>query len=278
MAERAYDVPAVRKAISMIELLCASAQPLGISEISQRLELNKNMVFRLIRTLCELGWIVADNDGGLKYRMTLQAFQHTSKPVNRLSVRVAAMEPLRRLWEATQQSCYLCILDQRRAMCIEHLDATGDLRFVARVGGRYHLHSTAPGKVLLAYSGNGLLRQLGKADLPALTPNTITSKRALKEHLAAVVAAGYAVDDMENADGVICLAVPVFGCDNKLVASLGVSSLTFNYSMPQLIEQLGPRVLEAGRAASRTMGASEPSPGHAGRACTGQVPVRRRAR
>lgn len=257
MTERSYDVPAVRKAISLIELLCESARPMGISEISQRLELNKNMVFRLVRTLSELGWIVADNDNGLKYRMTLQPFQHTSKPVSRLNVRVAAAEPLRQLWEATQQSCYLCILEQRRALCIEHLDATGDLRFAARVGGHYYLHASAPGKVLLAYSGDELFRQLTKADLPARTANTITDKRALKEHMAAVVSAGYAVDDMENVEGVICLAAPIFGSDDKLVGTLGLSSLTFNYSTPQLIAELGPLVIEAGRAASRTMGASE---------------------
>ncbi|HOW70740.1 MAG TPA: IclR family transcriptional regulator [Phycisphaerae bacterium] len=257
MSERLYDVPAARKAISLIELLCESPQPMGVSEISQRLELNKNMVFRLVRTLSDLGWIVADHDNVLKYRMTLQPFQHTSKPVSRLNVRVAAAEPLHHLWETTQQSCYLCILDQRRALCIEHLDATGDLRFAARVGGHYYLHASAPGKVLLAYSGDELLRQLGKADLPARTPKTITDKRALKEHLAAVVAAGYAVDDMENVDGVICLAVPIFGPDDKLVGTLGLSSLTFNYTTPQLVGELGPLVMEAGQATSRTMGASE---------------------
>ena len=257
MSEREYDVPAVRKAISLIELLCESPSPLGISEISQRLDLNKNMVFRLIRTLTEQGWIVADGEDSLKYRMTLLPFQHTSKPVNRLNVRVAAMEPLRQLWEATQQSCYLCILNQRRALCVEHWDGTGMLRVHAAVGGRYYLNATAPGKVLLAHAHDDVLRHLGKEDLPKRTPKTITDKAQLKKHVAEVARQGYAVDGQENAEGVICYAVPVRNYNDEVVGALGLSTLTFDYSVERMVRDLGPLVDEAGRAASLVLGASK---------------------
>lgn len=257
MSEREYDVPAARKAISLIELLCESIKPLGISEISQRLDLNKNMVFRLVRTLTELGWIVADGEESQKYRMTLLPFQHASKPVNRMSVRLAALEPLRQLWETTQQSCYLCILDRRRSLCVEHFDATGALRIHGSVGGRYYLNATAPGKIMLAYDQTDLLQQLTKADLPQLTPNTIVEKALLREHLAEVVRQGYAVDDRENAEGVICYAVPVMNYANQMVGALGLSTLTFDYSTERMIQELGPLVDQAGRATSLILGSSE---------------------
>lgn len=258
MSERDYDVPAVRKAISLIEVLCDSSQPLGITEISQRLGLNKNMVFRLIRTLTELGWVTTDHDDPLKYRMTLQPFQLASKPVDRLSVHTAALKPLRQLWEQTEKSCYLCILDHKRALCVAQMEATGDLRFSSRVGGRYFLHSTAPGKVLLAHAGPELLAQLGPEDLPGLTPHTLTNPVLLGEHLNEVLEQGYALDLMENAEGVLCYSVPIFNYDNLVVGTLGISTLTFQCSMDTLITELGPLVSEAGRNASQILGA----PGH----------------
>lgn len=255
MSERTYDVPAVRKAIGLIELLCESSRPLGITEISQRLGSNKNMVFRLIRTLTDLGWVTTDQDDNLKYRMTLQPFQLASMPVGRLSVHTAALRPLRQLWEQTEKSCYLCILDHRRALCVTHMEATGDLRFTCRVGGRYYLHSTAPGKVLLAHAGLELLAQLGPDDLPELTSHTITHPVLLGEHLQEVREQGYALDLMENAEGVLCFAVPIFNYDSMVVGAVGLSTLTFQCSRDTLISELGPLVSEAGRMTSQILGA-----------------------
>ena len=257
MTQRDYEVPALRKAIALIELLCASSRPMGISEISQALDLNKNMVFRMVRTLTQAGWLCADNEENLKYRMTLAPFQHTSKPVQRMNFRMAALEPLRILWEKTQQSCYLCILDRRRSLCIEHMDATGVLRIHGAVGGHYYLHATAPGKIFLAYDTSNLLDRLNDDDLPRLTPNTLTDKPLLADHLHQVMAQGYAVDDRENAEGVLCYAVPVFNYQQQVVGAIGLSTLTFEYTTRRMIDELGPLVDEAGRTASRILGAAE---------------------
>ena len=60
MAKASYDVPAVRKAIRLLEVLCDSPRAMGVSELAQKLDLNKNMVFRLLRTLCEEGWVTQE--------------------------------------------------------------------------------------------------------------------------------------------------------------------------------------------------------------------------
>ena len=64
-----YQVPGFSKGLRLIELLCAARQPLGVSELSQQLGLNKPMVFRLLRTLLAAGWVVQDGEGP-KYRMS----------------------------------------------------------------------------------------------------------------------------------------------------------------------------------------------------------------
>ena len=73
MAKSSYDAPAARNAVRVIELLCESERPLGVREVARRLELNSNMVFRLMRTLHRQGWVVPDEDG-TKYAMSLRPF------------------------------------------------------------------------------------------------------------------------------------------------------------------------------------------------------------
>jgi len=252
MAKTSYDVPAVRKALRLIELLCDSDEPLGVTEIGQRLELNKNMTFRLLRTLHGEGWIVQEE--GPKYRMSLRPFHHTSKPVGRMNLRTAAEEPLKELWKATGESTYLVVLDGDRMLVLDHLDSTRDVRIAAKVGARYHLHAAAPGKLLLAHAGPSLLEELAEDGLQRFTAHTITNRDELRENLARIVAEGYALDLEEYADGLLCFAAPIFDYEEKVVGAIGISVLTLYSTSKKMVDEFGHKVIAAGKRISAALG------------------------
>ncbi len=254
MAQTSYDVPAVRKAIRLIELLCESEHPLGVSEIGHRLDLNKNMVFRLLRTLQEEGWIIQENGGAPKYRMSLRPFHHASKPVSRTNLRVAANEPIRELWQDTGESTYLGVLDGDRTLFLEHLDATGNIRLSAQVGGRYAMHCAAPGKVLLAHADEALLKKLAKKGFERQTRRTICDLPALQKALDEVIRQGYALDLEEYADGLLCFAAPIHDYKERVIGTVGQSVLTLHYTPERLVEELGPNICDTARKISLAMG------------------------
>jgi IclR family KDG regulon transcriptional repressor len=103
--ENNYMIPAVEKAIGVLECLCGSPSPMGVSELTRELNLNKNMVFRLLQTLERRGWIIQEE--GAKYRVSLRPFRHFSQVVDRMDVHQAAKSPLRTLWADTGESCSL---------------------------------------------------------------------------------------------------------------------------------------------------------------------------
>jgi DNA-binding IclR family transcriptional regulator len=249
-----YDAPAARLALMLVEVLCASDQPLGVAELARRLGSNPNMTFRLLRTLEDAGWILRRDDA--KYEMGLRAFHFTSMPVGRMSLRRAADTPLRRLWEAFGESTYLGVVDGTRTLFLEHLDATGDIRLSARPGGRYRMHCAAPGKVLLAFSNPELADQVAAEGLDAQTVHTITTHEALQAELERIRARGYGLDREEYATGLICFAAPVFGVDDRLVGTIGVSVLTLRWSLERLCGELGPQVIAAANATSAGLGSS----------------------
>ncbi|MEI6646150.1 MAG: IclR family transcriptional regulator [bacterium] len=252
-----YDAPAARMVIRLIEELCNSEEPLGVTELVQRLKSNANMVFRLLHTLEDVGWIVRSGGTTPKYGMGLRPFHYTSKPIRRTNVRQAAELPLMALHQMTRQSCYLGIIDGTRTFMTEHLDALeGDIRLNAQPGGRHLMHCAAPGKVLLAYSPEAFLDRVIKAEgLPAQTDHTITSTAKLKKELATIRRNGYAMDREEFARGLICFAAPIFDVNNQLVGTVGISVLTLYYSLTQLEKELGPAVIEAANRISEALGA-----------------------
>lgn len=256
MAKTSYDAPAVRKAVVLIELLCESDKPLGVSEVSQALKINSNMVFRLLKTLEEEGWIVKAGEGP-KYAMSLRPFHYMSKTVRRMGLRTAADAPLKRLWDDTHESCYLGVIDGTRTLFLEHLDATGDVRVIANPGGRFLMHCAAPGKVLLAFSpGTFVDKVLAETGLPSQTKKTIVNVKAFQKELSEIRVRGYALDNEEYAEGLLCFAVPVFNVKDELAGTIGISVLSLYYSLEKLIREIGPKVVAAANETSNSLGAT----------------------
>ncbi|MGD0897036.1 MAG: IclR family transcriptional regulator [Thermoguttaceae bacterium] len=250
---RSYSAPAVTQAVRLIELLCQSDRPLGVSEIAEQIGVNKHTTIRLLSTLHTEGWVVRYREGP-KYAIGLRPFHHTSKAIQRLGPRVAAEEPLRALWQATGQTTWLGVLDGDEVLYIEHFDATGNVKIVGRIGGRYPLHCSAPGKVLLAYAGEPLLRQLAKRSLVRQTKHTLCDLDELRIHLRQVVSQGYAIDVEEYAEGVLCFAAPLFDYAGNCVAAIGQSVLTLHFTPERFRNELGTRVIEVGKKVSLALG------------------------
>ena len=98
------------------------------------------------------------------------------------------------------------------------------------LGRRFPLHASSSGKLLLATSDKARLHQLLPRQLPALTPHTITSRRALTRELAQIRAEGYAstVDELE--EGLSGISIGIYGADGVLLGSVNVSGLSQRFN------------------------------------------------
>ena len=220
----AYDAPALRKGIRLLELLCEATGPLSVAQLSQRLGLNKHMILRLLGTLCDEGWVVQEE--GPVYRLSLVPLHHFSKPISRMDVVAAAEEPIAELWETTGETTYMSIRDGDRSMGVIVHQTRRDVQVAGRIGARLLMHCCAPGKVLLAFGDPKLFERLTREGFARQTGKTIADPAELGEHLKLIVRQGYATDDEEYLPGMICLAGPVFDYTGRVVASIGITTLT----------------------------------------------------
>jgi len=256
MTKASYDVPAVRHAIRLLEVLGDSRHPLGVSEIARAIGSNKNMTYRLLSTLQDEGWVAAEEPGP-GYRMTLVPFQMASRPLANMDLRSAAQPPMRELWEELGESTYLGILDDDAVLYIEHLDSRQNIRIAGRVGGRYPLHCTAPGKVLLAHAGEKYSAKIAAAGLERFTDNTLCAPAALAADLARVRERGWALDNEEYGRGLLCLAAPIADHSQEVVGTVGISVTMLSHTVAELVDELGPKILSTAHAISRRIGRNE---------------------
>ena len=119
-------------------------------------------------------------------------------------------------------SYYLGKLCEFEVVYISSLDGPGPIRITIEPPGSIELHTTALGKVLLAYQAPEFIQEfLEKCVLKSYTPRTVTNPEELIAQIQAVKIQGYATNDGEHYEDIGAVAAPVF--DNKSQVTAGVS-------------------------------------------------------
>ena len=222
MTERrqAGGVQAVERALDVLEALGVSEGALGLTELIQATGLPLATVHRLLGTLAGRGYVRQDPDSR-KYLLGPSVLK-LREPYTRL-FGVWARRHLAELAEVTMESANLAVLDGNHVVYIAQVAAPRRLRMFTQVGNRVLPHSSAVGKVLLAFGPREEAeRVIDRTGLPPRTAATITDRARFLAELDTVARQGYGVDAGEEEEGVRCLAVPVFVVGQP-VAAMSVS-------------------------------------------------------
>jgi DNA-binding IclR family transcriptional regulator len=159
------------------------------------------------------------------------------------------VDALRRLAAETGESAYLSAWREDGIRALASVGGVRAVRVATPANGPYRSpHARATGKLLLAYADEARRASaLGAGELEPVTPNTITDRARLAEHLEAIRRAGFAEDHEEFMEGVSCVAAPVL-LGESLIAALTVSAPTQRFDRHRA--ELRNAVLRAARAAT----------------------------
>ena len=213
-------VRSVARALNILKCFNSHPHLLGITEISDRLQLSKGTVHLLIKTLEEQGFVeqVAENK---KYRLGSVIYELGMTAVGDL--RIPSRARLQQMNYEIAMPCYLAINIGNKAVLIEKAEPVNPFMVVMQIGAILPYHSSSMGKILLAFSDAATQENLiDSFELQALTPNTITGRELLKKELEEVLRQEYALDREETLPGVFCVAVPVRDGNGRVIAALSV--------------------------------------------------------
>lgn len=246
------SVQSVERAMAILEAMGRAGRPLSVREIGKLVALPRPTVYRLLGTLGSHG-AVAATDGG--YVIGSRILWLAAQRLEQTELRAASRPHVLDLRDDTGLTVHVGVLEQGQVVYIEKAEPPGPLRMASAIGRIMPAHCTSLGKAMLACmpeeTVRGLLRAFG---MPRRTPRTITDPEKMIADLAATNARGYAIDNIENEDGIRCVGAPIFDHRGAVAGAVSLSGSTRSVTLERIRRELGPRVREAAERISRALG------------------------
>ena len=220
--EPKYAVPALDKALDVIELLAEARAPMSQADISRALDRNPNELFRILNALASRNYI-RRSDGG-RFRLSLKLFElsRTHSPYEEI-LRVA-MPAMKQLSETLSESCHLSMLRDGEVLILAQVESPNPIRLSIEVGSRHSLLGTTSGRVLLA-SMDTDERNLYLEQSPDFVSQSEESRANFITRLHSIHERGYEVADGERFVGGLDVGALVGSSASRVKAALVVSTL-----------------------------------------------------
>ncbi len=251
LPEEGTRIQSVARAIQLLKQLASSKGPTTVPVLAAACGLQRTTAWRLISTLEGEGLVERVSPGG-GFRVGYGAVAIAAGVLDREQAVVRLVRPvLEALVESTGESAGLCVVKGLQATVVDEVDPPAVLS-VNWVGKEFPLHTSSPGKILLASLSAEELDELLQQPLSALTPRTITDPARLRRELQRVRTSGFAVSDEEFELGCVGISTPVGHADRptEVLAVTGPSLRIPRKRYPQIVAQLKT----AARAAAHALG------------------------
>jgi IclR family transcriptional regulator, KDG regulon repressor len=202
-----YVIQSVAHSLDVLEQFFGEVDELGVTELSKRLKLHKNNVFRLLATLEARGYI-EQNKSTENYRLGIKCLHLGRRYIHHMGLVRQARPILAEVAKKCRESAFVAIARRDGVVPLEAAEPDDrSVRIMAPIGQTLPLHCTAIGKAYLAFDPEEQLMSLLPEQLHRYTENTIVDRVLLLEQLRAVTRDGYSVDAGEYLEDVASVAV-----------------------------------------------------------------------
>lgn len=219
------------KVLTVLHAFRADDDELTLAELGRRTGLPKGTLHRVVTDLVAARLL--DRVGGPPpgegaargggYRLGGQLFELGMRASVERGLLEVAIPFMQDLYERTHETVHLGIREGTEVVYVGKIGGHRQAKAPSRVGGRMPLHCTALGKTLLAYAPRSVFARTVEVGLVRKTPRTIVAPGLLRSELRQVVQSGVAFEHEESAVGLVCVAAPVRGPDELVVAAISVT-------------------------------------------------------
>lgn len=214
--ERAGGIQVIARAAAVLRALKEHPAGLSLGELAKLLGLPRSTIQRIVDALDDENLVIAASPTrGVRLGPALLALAAAT----RFEIAELARPVLQEISRDCGETVDLSLLDGDKLVFVDQVSGVHRLRAESAVGVSFALHSTAPGKAMLAAMDEHALGNLRpRLRLTRLTPRTITAWPVLADELSRVRESGVGVDDEENSVGICALAVALHLPGGELAA------------------------------------------------------------
>lgn len=213
----------VAKAFALLEYFTVKKPEWGVRELAVEVGASASTTYRLMATLENLG-ALKKNPLSEKYSLGLKLFELGNRvEIQRVFVKHTHPE-LEKVAEEIKETVHLGILRNHQVFMVDRIESPKGLKLDSIIGTYSPAYCSGLGKILLAHLPLAQSKQTLEAI--SLIPNTkftITKITRLLKELQTVQQQGFAIDREELEEGLICVAVPIYNQNDRVVAALSAA-------------------------------------------------------
>lgn len=241
-----YAVEATGTSLTIFEALVEAERPIGVTALSERIDVSKSVVHNHLSTLRARGFVVKH---GEQYKPSLRTLRLGNRTRQRLGVYRAARPSLDNLTAATGETTTLFVLEEDWGVPAYVVDANDERPVTFEEGERLPLPVTAPGKAILAsLSDDHVDRILHSTELTPLTDKTVTDPDELEAQVRRIRDDGIAFCREEHREDVVGVAAPIETGETHSVAALGICGPAERLNGRYLEEDITGQVLSTAKS------------------------------
>jgi DNA-binding IclR family transcriptional regulator len=212
----------LERGLAVLAAVAAAGRAASLAETARRVGLHRSTVHHLLQSLVGTGYLRQEPQSR-GYELTHKLYQITGRTWTTGELAELAQPLLEKLTRATGEGTSVAAWLGGPVRIVAKREAEGPVRVVQDIGAERPIYCTAVGKAIAAWLPRAEVQtELARTGMARLTPKTLTTRAAFDAELRRIRAAGHAIDDEEQYEGLRCIAMPVFSYSGRVYGSMCV--------------------------------------------------------
>ncbi len=234
-------VQSVERTFRLLEIICENGK-IGITEAAKLSDLSKATAFRLINSLCLLGYVQKSGD---LYKPSVKILTLAAKIPFSDDVRMIFRPIIEKISDDCKETVHLVERNGNSAVYIDKIvPKTNFMIMASKIGMSVSLVKTAAGKAILS--------KLDDLEIEKIWNESCEEGKNFKDpaqfsafmnDISKARETGYSIEIEENEPGVCCVAVPVCDIAGNYNNAISISAPVFKTDRKKL-ETLGKNLLK----------------------------------
>jgi len=241
----------VERTIEILETLSQEKNGLTVKDITKIMKIPKTSAYDILETLVHMEILEKYTNELNFYKIGLKSFQIGNSYSHQREIFKIIDKPLQELAEKTEKTVFYGLENAGQIVYISKHESKKAIITTSGIGSTNPMYCTSLGKSILAFVSPEKLEYL--LTLQSFEKNTkyTLSKEELLKELSDIKIKGYALDNREVENHMLCIGAPIFNFKKEVVGSISISGL---FSKERDIDYESKELLKISFEISRKLG------------------------
>ena len=248
------QISSILRALQILECFMDNETEWTLKALVAQLNMPTTTVFRQVSTLTERQYLEQD-PVRKSYRVGPRLMLLSSAILGQSDLRQIARPELELLSDTIQETINLSVLLEHDIFYLDKVETHRSIVCNTRIGSRAPAYATSSGKIMLSFQSEAAVDaycQWMSENAHPITGTTVVDTDQFRKELSRARLQGYAMDEGEIEDGLICIGAPIYDMNSRVVAAVSVSGP--DYRMKEDQELMIRKVCQTAKNISRLLG------------------------